>query len=56
MGSKSQEYREDARRLEEQSKAAPNETVREALLVAAQWRRELADEIERYEVDTRERP
>jgi hypothetical protein len=50
MGAKAEEYRANARRLEERA-AVAREEIRQVLISVAQRWRDLAAEIERYEVE-----
>ncbi len=50
MGAKAEEYRENARRLEERATVA-REEIRQVLISVAQRWRDLAAEIESYEVE-----
>jgi hypothetical protein len=51
MGAKAEEYRANARRLEERAVVATEEKIRQVLISVAQRWRDLAAEIERYEVE-----
>jgi len=51
MGEKAEEFRAEARRLEQRAQTAADEKIRASLLdVARRWR-ELAQDVSRYEVD-----
>ena len=51
MGVRSEEYRAEARRLEQHAEAASDDNAERTLRNAAQRLREIADEVERHELD-----
>jgi hypothetical protein len=52
MGEKSDEYRAQARRLEERAETVTSEAIRLTLISVAQRWRDLAQEVERYEMNS----
>jgi hypothetical protein len=51
MGEKSEEFRTQARRLEERAKTVTDEKIRLVLISVARRGRDLTQDIERYELD-----